>query len=836
MKKKKNFKVLFILFCIVVLDFCMQDIVAGAYNLFQLNDEFSLTIRVSEDVSNGSMIQIYKGGGNDELFEEIRAAVETQENSPWSYIQGITGKKWTEIRTETPGAEITVTGKQNTERYILFYCNTNHGKVEIIHNGKVKVIDCNRDQLELVKVYPFDDNSPTIVFGIVAYSVLSIFFAVVLFAFCRAFERIYNNRNLKPSTIIYLFLISLLFVSIFKDNVNNLIVNKLLPSQDVRVVVNAKTEMEVDTGDINNPVDENDGLLSDGTIQRRKHEVFFHMTKVPEQYIRIKLNSSIKWALCEYRGYHKVVIFSEADQERGEYKLYPFAASKLKLIWSMLIYFVSSVVITLMLIMLHCVVSQGIARKRNIEYKKRLIWFAISCIVIYGIGLFQYINKINLPYYMPDNAIGDQAGYWGKYIFSDFLFDFNADFATFRGYTNYCLPSIAKFVGAHLSIDPVYVYLVFPALAMSWLTMVIIPQLFEILSSRKAKLVSVLLFAFVFIYYWMEWITLATTDLYNNVLFFATLLYGIKAYRHESIRSAIILGLSCALMINMHYSFIYLLLVVIIGYFLIRLVQNGIKSKVFPKIRNTLSGLARRVTKRRIVCFLVALVCFLMICAPQAVYNFKRGHIGLFPYDTDKQYYGHPVSWSLWGTYLEHGMVLWPEFVDDDQTSSMKTQLYEKGEDLNPSQAMDVYANSPIETAVALCKKILIMFDKKNNVNYGTETPWRETKGLSFSFFNFLVLLVGFYVLLRSKVLTTKEREFFWLLFFSRVIMNLAGHVEWRESMGFYIVLCMITAYYFIGDIVTDREKYSDLCNAGFYRFIAFGELMCFGISMTIWA
>ena len=290
----------------------------------------------------------------------------------------------------------------------------------------------------------------------------------------------------------------------------------------------------------------------------------------------------------------------------------------------------------------------------------------------------------------------------------------------------------------------------------------------------------------------------------------------------------------------MHYNFLIFILVVAIGYPICIAIKK-IMDKKGRGIRQVWKvqrmGIKSGFSGKRPVCLALAIACFLMVCIPQTVMNYKSGYVGLFPHDSENAYCGHPVSWSMWNTFLSAGMLLWPRSIGDDQVDSMKTQLYEeKGEIINPAQAMDVYANSPIETAVTIAKKMFIIFDYKSNVNYGTEITWRETKGLLFSFFNYLVLLVGLYILIRKKDLPFPAKVMSWLIFVATIVLSMAGHVEQRGSMTFYVVLCMFFTFVFLGEMLEDKGSYRELCDLGLYRFLAFGELVCFGISMTIWA
>lgn len=675
------------------------------------------------------------------------------------------------------------------------------------------------------------------------YIVLFVFF---FFIFAYLAHLAYNTefiKKTKMSTAIYFYLLSLTLVGCFKDNVNSIIIYRLLPRVNVEVSVNERTDINIGTGDLRN------ALAPDNyaTAEKNTDEFFikdFRMTVVPESYITVVLNNEISKVNYSYNSNKYVYNITPEDKANAVAKIYPFADSIRKVFLSLIIYLFSAFLVMNWLLWLHTYINtrEKIPQIFEKKYTKKYFLFVGIFVFCFSIALFQYVNKINLPYYMPDNAVGDQRIYWATYIFKDGRIDTDVKIAPFRGYTNFLLSSISKFIGARLFIDPVKVYLIFPTLCFAWLLSVIIPGLYTLLTKKEPRLVSVLLFALIFIFYWAEHLTLITTDFYNNVLFFAVIYYSILSYRNESILYAVIAGSTLSLMMNMHYSFGIYLIVIMIGYvicFLVRKYGNsGRKPNVKASIALINTKIKQIITKKRIAGLSLAITCFLVICAPQAMINYKSNYIGLFPHDTEDAYVGRPVSWSMWNTFLSYGMILWPRFLGDGQTYTMKTQLYnQRFEILYPAQAMDVYANSPVETAVTLIKKCFAMFDRKDHVNYGVAITWRESYGLLFSFFNYLILLTGLYILIKWKNISFSNRCLSWLIFFSSVCMNLAGHVEQRLSMTFYIILLMYFTYSFVGEIATDKNEYKEITKAnGLIKFVIFGELLCFTLSMALWS
>lgn len=676
---------------------------------------------------------------------------------------------------------------------------------------------------------------------IIYFILFLLFFCICAYIAHLAYHTDFCKKT-KVSTAIYFFLLSLTLVGCFKDNVNSIIIYRLLPKVEVEVSVTEITDINIGTGNLRNR------LAPDNITTAEKHNdglfiKVFNMTVVPESYIKVGVNNEISEIDYTYKNKQFVYTVTPEDKTNAYAKIYPFADSTRKVFLSLVIYLFLAVLVMTWLLCLHIYITtrETIPRLFEIRYTKKYIFFFIIFICCFSISLFQYVNKFHLPYYMPDNAIGDQSDYWAWYIFKDGKINTDIRIVSFRGYTNYLFSSVSKVLGARLSIDPVKVYLIFPAFCFAWLLSIIIPGLYSALTKKESKLFSVIMFSGLFVYYWAEFLTLLLTDFYNNVLLFAGIFYSIQAYRKQSLFYSAIAGLTISLMINMHYSYGIYLIVIIIGYVICLFIKKSRNNKTLldfkafiPMLKNKIKPV---ISKKRIIGMSLAVTCFLLVCAPQAMINYNSNYIGLFPHDSEKAYCDRPVSWSMWNTFLAGGMILWPKFLGDGQTNTMKTQLYEQRfEWLHPTQCMDVYAESPVETAVTLIKKCFVMFDKKDHVNYGIAITWRETFGLVFSFFNYLILLTGLYTLIKWKKQSFPCQCLSWLIFFSSVCMNLVGHVEQRLSMTFYIILLMYFAYSFVGEIAVDKNEYKEMNKEnGLIKFIVFGELLCFTLSMALW-
>lgn len=830
---KKIAFVLLIIFSSAFIALCMKHIVDSCSNLFASDQE--IVIRMIDDNADGRALSIVATGSKNDCFNDLKEAVKNDPN--WIYTEGTPGVSWTKLETTVFGAEVKIRTKANANKYVAFHKDNWNAKAQVFADGVTQTVDnftIDGAQINYFKL--FSNMNCTKKYKRRFYAIIIVMSFLFLTLIVR---KLYNVKIFSSNTgksVIYLYLLALLFVSCIKDNVNYVIVHYLLPKEDVTFITHQKTNMSIETGDFRNNLS-SDNLLIGSEESTEGYVTTFHMTQVPEQFIRITINNEIDEIQYECNGVRFQYNITVNDRTNGYIKIYPFADSMKKVFVSLIIYILSSVLILIWLLLFNSYFASNEITSKVVQadYSYKYVFFGIVFVICFSMSMFQYTNHINLPYYMPDNATGDQSEYWNTYIFKDGKINTQMHLTTFRGYSGYLLSSIAKVVGSIFSVDPVKIYLIFPALAFAWLITIILPELFNNLMNRKPKIFAVLFYFIIFLFFWNEHLTLVATDLYNNVLFFSTITYGIRAYRKESSISAIISGISFAFMINMHFNFGIYMIVVILGF----LVCMFIKYKLENKNIKVIDIIKKYViiTKKKVINLFLAITCFLVVSLPQVRINYNSGYIGLFPHDSEHAYYGRPVSWSMWNTFFSSGMILWPKFLGDNQTFSMKAQLYEQqSEVLHPAQAMDLYAESPVETAVTLIKKIFVMFDRKDNVNYGDNITWRETYGLLFSLFNYFVIILGLYILIKHQKISKSMKCLSWWIFFATVCMRLAGHVEQRGSMTFYILLLMYFSYIFIGEILTNKNEYVlFIKDSKPFKVVFWAEIFSFALSMALW-
>ncbi|MBR1634153.1 MAG: hypothetical protein IJ682_03720 [Lachnospiraceae bacterium] len=654
-----------------------------------------------------------------------------------------------------------------------------------------------------------------------------------------------NKNKISLECIIYFVLLAAVIVSLFKDVVNYTITYKILPMDLVTVITEADTEHIVGEDNRSNSWYEKMGwnVQKDYLLEKSqdgdKYVWIYAVIVSPTQCITIPITSEMKTiAYSSTRGLSEEHNITDTERGLGAVKIFPFANNWLKIGFQLLIYIITIAVVFLLIYSMHIhLLSEKRIFGKIWEYKYNfdvrillVIW-----LILYLVALGQYVFHIGTPYYMPDNALGDQAGYWNTYIFKHGFFDFDymATLATFRGYMVMMPTTIARCIAAHIGFDPVKVYLLFPTFVFSWFGTWIVPQLYYIATKHKPKLFSLVVFILLNAYFWNWFLIGAMTDYYSVAIYFAFLLYLAKTIKTKQVKPAMLAGLFFGMATNWRVSYWHESIIFLLLYLTVDIIEN--RNMIRERIKSWMGNI-KIDYKRILVCTSVFIICFFIVALPQAITNNKNHHIGVLPYDSRDAYAGYPVTWSGWNTFFFYGMVLWPNFIGDDQLMTMKEQLYgDRSLELYPQQAIDVYSNSPLEFVSCIVKKMFTILDLKTNINYDAKIWYRNLHGLLFSFLNYLTLIISIYCLIKYKEINMFERRWIWMIFIALVLPYLYSHCEWRTALPAYVILYFIFSYYF-QEIIMDNKIYKFFCDEKFYRTITIGIILSFIETLTLWS
>ncbi|MBO6115323.1 MAG: hypothetical protein J6P57_09740 [Lachnospiraceae bacterium] len=416
--------------------------------------------------------------------------------------------------------------------------------------------------------------------------------------------------------------------------------------------------------------------------------------------------------------------------------------------------------------------------------------FLICMVLLFGVAVFIY-KVVGIPNYL---QVGDEYGYWRTTIVHNNKLDWDylaGQFAP-RGYWCYIPQSIAHFIGNRLSVDASIIWMLILAITWSWFLTVVFPGIYHNFSGKIAKRIYILPMFIIMITVWRHYLTSVLMDGFGMISFFA-FIYYISRFCEDKrqYRYAFLSGLFGAVSV----SFRTANLIGVIGILVFEIIGSFIKKE--NNYRKTIWGL------------LIGIFSFMIICIPQLIINLHRGHMGFFPYDHDGAYYGRSVTtWSSdWS--LANGNIAYPLLATDDQMNTMKKQIYNNESPLTMEQLFDVYINSPIESTMIVIKKLIIGFDIKTNIAHPGDgaVPWRSTKGMLFSLWNYFLLFSGLFALFKNEEIKRKEKWMAGLIFAFIILPETFMKIEWRYIITGYFLIYYFFAFYFIVPLMENKEE-----------------------------
>ena len=124
-----------------------------------------------------------------------------------------------------------------------------------------------------------------------------------------------------------------------------------------------------------------------------------------------------------------------------------------------------------------------------------------------------------------------------------------------------------------------------------------------------------------------------------------------------------------------------------------------------------------------------------------------------------------------------------------------------------------------------IVKKIFLALDTRTNEPYPKEL-WELT---FFSLINYFIISTSLFFL-KDKIFTKKEKVLGILLFVSAILPQTIMTVEWRYYIVLYLMVYYIFTFKFVS-LVEQKEKFRELKNEGYFKFISFTIIIFFMIS-----
>lgn len=615
----------------------------------------------------------------------------------------------------------------------------------------------------------------------------------------------------------YLVALAIIF-SLFLNKQVNQFVNFVIPSTKINLkildtnkqgMVLLETDEKVKISDIK--IDDDIELIPKGKynytsnalwIKNNNKEVELEIKKLPNLKLSFYNIAAQKIEITS--GKYVQIIDLEKNSQGDTVDYFPFANSKLFLIYTVGIYILLSILIYIGIMIIF--VKKKITSKRidflN-SYSPLKMFFIIYILISLYVGYNFLSDTLPKTLYINGNFFGDQGYYWGlgNHLFKGQYNKILKESYTFRGYITFIVPAITQMLGHYLNINSHWIFTMINNFFIAILLAYIVPEIYNEISEKKAKNYHILTLFIIFSFFWKGVYYSVLFDIFGVTFLLWMVLKILKLKTKKDVFLAGIFG-GIAALCRGNYVWTIVIL------FLVKILYDLIKTKKISLIS-------------------IFLFCLgvILICLPQVKINYDLGHIGLFPFDRVGSYVPNEklvvylINESMRNFFLTYPMGL------GDRTSQQILINFSQGARLNMNQILSAFIYSPIETIIVIVKKIILALDTRTNESYPREL-WNLT---FFSLVNYFIIATSLFFL-KDKVFTKKEKVLGILLFISAILPQTIMTVEWRYYIVLYLMVYYIFVFKFVS-LVEQKEKFSELKKEGYFKFVPFMIVMFFVIS-----
>lgn len=641
----------------------------------------------------------------------------------------------------------------------------------------------------------------------------------------KIFEKIYKIRKIEIYKLLFSIILSFMMFSY-----TNKLVYKLLPTREVTIssinkekkdsyitiTQNDETSRFYDLKDIFNKntdlkekVDESNNYIIYSDNPETK--ISFKLKEIPNNEILFK-NLGMNEINVKVGHTSKILNMANIVEEGKLYAYFPFQNSKLYFVYSIGIFLILTLVIYTIFNFLNFIVKNMKIRDFLLKYTPKKVFILLYLIVCMTLTISVLGNLIPKTYFIENskNVIWDQEWYWkmGGFL-KNFQFENLLDPFTFRGYFSYLPMALSQIMNDLLKIkfnEYWSFYMLNSSLIVLFLSY-IIPEIYSRLTKRNVKNYQIIIIFFLFSFFWRGVYYSVLSDMFSVVTFFGSILMFLNYINENKNISAFLSGvlITIASLSRTNYKFgIYTIALIFI-------LKCGFKfSKKFIKLKNKF--------------FIYFFLGVVLISIPQAIINSKRGHIGLFPYDNDKNLLQTHINISLENTLV----YIYPYKSNPDNTALKLKNNFTK-EWVNVNQGFSLFIRNPLDTIILINKKLFYSIDLKTAEMYPSNYK-SHTRVYFFSFFNYWIFLTGIYLLkkrrYREKYFSKKELLLGSILIVVFTLPQLLLAIEWRFFIIFYLIAYYIFSFKFTE--IIQNEKFDKF---KYLNFIILGEILFFVLS-----
>ncbi|WP_369712966.1 hypothetical protein AB8B23_00320 [Leptotrichia sp. HSP-342] len=552
-------------------------------------------------------------------------------------------------------------------------------------------------------------------------------------------------------------------------------------------------------------------------------KISFNLKEVPNNAIYF-FNTGIKKVNVKISNKSRVLDM-DIPKDGETYAYFPFQNSKLYFLYSIGIYFILTVIIYIVFNFLNFILKKlKIKRIKNflLGYNPKkvflLLYLFVSIVITISV-LGEFLPKTYFDEKTKE-VVWDQFWYWNMgWALKNLQFKYLVKGVSFRGYFAYVPMALAQSINDIFKIrfNKYWSFYILNNFFIILFVSYIIPEIYKNLTKKILKNYQIIVMFLLFSFFWRGVYYSVLSDMFGVIMFFWGILMYLKYKNGNRGVLAFLSGVlvTIASLIRTNYKFgVYIVAII----FILKYGFKILKIDKFCKLK-----------KNFFVYFFLGVI---LIAFPQAVINFKQGHIGLFPYDK-RGSYNRSRNFTLVEEHINDSLKLtlvyiYPYKYNPDNTALKLKNNFTK-EDININQTFALFISNPLDTTILMTKKIFYFIDLKTPEMYPSAYKSR-TETYIFSFFNYWIFLTGIYLLINKR----NRREYFSkeelllgsILTIVFTLPQLILAIEWRFFIIFYLIAYYIFSFKFT-EVIFDKKfnKFK------YFNFIILGEILFFVLS-----
>nr|WP_314113534.1 hypothetical protein [uncultured Leptotrichia sp.] len=547
-----------------------------------------------------------------------------------------------------------------------------------------------------------------------------------------------------------------------------------------------------------------------------KNKINIKLKKIPNSKILFYNIGTSKKIVLESKK--NLAILDISKEKKGDFfSYYPFSESKTFLLYALFIYSFLGIFIFILLNIVKIFLKSLKIPKYFLGYNPKHMTIIIYIIISIYINYKYISNTLPKSLFLENGELfGDQSYYWkiGKLLSSLDTNGIRKGALSFRGYFSSVIPMISQVIGEITNINPFWIFYMLNNIFTSFLLGYIIPELNNKMNFRKAKNYEILILFAIFFIFWKGMFYVVLVDIMAATFLLWSVLLFIESIYKENKLYMFFSGMFVSIATLNKGSYIFGIYFVLVLFFL----------------NNMLKIFGKQKYKRKNIFFIIFFLGVFTISVPQIKINYDKGHIGIFPYDTEKSWNNHSLTQELMNYSIFSAVSGHPYFATDPMIPKISENFGFDAKDWpTVNQNLASFVNIPFATFIMILKKIFISLDIKTAEIYPLRKFSLHTDFYLFSFLNYFIILTSFYLLgnnrIRRKFFTTKELILISVLVFL-TLPPLIFTIEWRYYIVNYLILYSIFCFKYF-DFLKEKELNKD----SYLRFVLFFVCICFLIS-----